>query len=98
MTQTITKQQQVIIDRVKQYCPDAKVPNDEGYESKYIFITWTNNEDHFMLKEDYMARIGPRGAFKILSASRFGADDKHKKTLAELCLYRVGIRGTIGLV
>ena len=96
MTQTMTKSQEQKINRVKQYCPDAEVmQSEQENRAGLAFVRWTNNEDHFMLKENYMAVIGPRGAFKIVSVHRYCVDDQHKKTLAQLCLYKMGIRGTI---
>ena len=96
MTYTMTKSQERKVNKVKQYCANAEVMNSEqDNRCGLVFIRWTNNEDHLMLKENYMAKIGPRGAFQIISVHRFCADDKHKKTLAQLCLYKMGVRGTI---
>jgi len=96
MTQTMTKSQERIVNKVKQYCADAEVmQSEQENRAGLLFIRWTNNEDHLMLKENYMAKIGPRGALKIISVHRYCADDKMKKTLAHLCLYQMKIRGTI---
>lgn len=89
---TMTKSQEQTVNAVKAYCPAAEVTQDG-----LLFINWTNNEDHSLLKESYMAVIGPRGGFKIISADSALVSDKHRKTLAQLCLYRLGIRGTIKL-
>lgn len=98
MTYTMTKSQERKVNAVKQYCPDAEVmQSEQENRAGLLFIRWTNNEDHFMLKENYMAKIGPRGALKIISAHRYCADDKIKKTLAQLCLYQMKVRGTIDI-
>ena len=84
--------QQKIINKVLSYCPTAKVQEQEPC----LFVNWTNNEEHILTRIDYMAVVGKRGGFKILSASRvLTSDKKHEKVLAKLALYDLKIRGTV---
>ena len=88
MTNTLTTAQEAIIAIVKQYCPDTKVTEtDYGV----VWVNWTDNcsEKHWITEHSYMAKIGPRGGFKIVSAHcalDFDGDKKLQRTMAYNCL------------
>lgn len=85
--------QEKTIAKVTSYCPTATITDDgEGW----VWVSWNNNEDHWLNKNRYMALIGIRGGFKIVKASSpLTFDKSHEKTLASLALYDLGMRGTI---
>lgn len=104
MTNTITKAQQAVIAIVKKYCPTTEViETDYGV----VWVRWTNNADHWLNVQRFMASIGPRGGFKIVTAScplDFDNDKKHQRTMASNSLSAIGrasnlgrLRGTIAI-
>ena len=104
MTNTITKAQQAIIAIVKKYCPTTEViETDYGV----VWVKWTNNADHWLNVQSFMASIGPRGGFKIVTAHcplDYNYDKKHQRTMAYNSLSAIGrasnlrrLRGTIAI-
>ena len=104
MTNTISKAQEKIISIVKTYCPTTEViETDYGV----VWVRWTNNADNWLYVQSFMASIGPRGGFKIVTAScplDFDHDKKHQRTMAYNSLSAIGrasnlgrLRGTIAI-
>ena len=82
----MTKSQQNQLDRIL----NAGYIVDQITENKYfVAIQFENGKDHFLLKEEYMVFIGPRGGVKFASAYRIGADKEHEKVLANLTSHEI---------
>ena len=98
----LTKAQQKRIEAVKSFDPSAKVIIEKESFLKHprVFIEWSKDGDK-VYGNHFMAKIGERGGFKILSAYDFFSrsnDKAHQRVIASLALYDLGMRGTIALV
>ena len=98
----LTKAQQRKIEAVKSFDPSAKViiETESFLKHPRVFIEWAKDGDK-LYGNHFMAKIGERGGFKILSAYDFlsSSNNKaHQRGIASLALYDLGIRGTIALV
>ena len=98
----LTKAQQRKIEAVKSFDPSAKViiETESFLKHPRVFIEWSKDGDK-LYGNHFMAKIGERGGFKILTAYDLlssSKDKAHQKVIASLALYDLGIRGTIALV
>ena len=98
----LTKAQQRKIEAVKSFDPSAKViiETESFLKHPRVFIEWAKDGDK-LYGNHFMAKIGERGGFKILTAYDFfhSSNNKaHQRVIASLALYDLGIRGTIALV
>ena len=98
----LTKAQQKRIEAVKSFDPSAKViiETESFLKHPRVFIEWSKDGDK-LYGNHFMAKIGERGGFKILSAYDFlsySNNKAHQRVIASLALYDLGMRGTIALV